>query len=101
MVAYILHQSVDRSDRTRAKGAARQTGQKEIIMRIHGQTTTWGTHIGVGRAGDGKGWYKHGCLGATEPKIGRRTGLDSKVPNPIPVGYLPTPDNDRSWLALN
>jgi hypothetical protein len=51
----ILYQAVGRANRTPEKRAALQ---KEITMHAHGQTTVWGTPIGVGRATDPKSWYQ-------------------------------------------
>jgi hypothetical protein len=51
----ILYQAVGRSNCTPEKTAALQ---KEITMHAHGQTTVWGTPIGVGRATDPKSWYQ-------------------------------------------
>ena len=53
--AYIYVQAVERSDRTPYKIT---TLKKETDMRSHGQATVWGTHIGVGRARSGAGWYR-------------------------------------------
>jgi len=50
-----LHEAVGRSDRILHNVGARK---KEMIMRAHGQTTVWGTPIGVDRATDAKGWYQ-------------------------------------------
>jgi hypothetical protein len=52
--AYIIYQAVGRSDRIQSKIASRK---KELTMHVYGQTTIWGTPIGVSRATDGKGWY--------------------------------------------
>jgi hypothetical protein len=57
--AYIINQAVGRSDRTLQKIAAPTYHKKEVIMRSHAHTATWGTHIGVGHGHDAKRWYEH------------------------------------------
>jgi hypothetical protein len=55
ILSYISHQAIGRSDRILHNVRART---KERIMRAQGQTTVWGTPIGVGRATDTKSWYQ-------------------------------------------
>jgi hypothetical protein len=31
---------------------------KEIIMRAHGHTTVWGTHLGIGHGTEAQSWYQ-------------------------------------------
>jgi hypothetical protein len=58
-MAYIIDQAVGRSDRTQEPRATPTYTKKEVIMRSHGQTATWGTPIDIGRASGSTGWYEH------------------------------------------
>jgi hypothetical protein len=50
----------------------RSITKKEIVMPSHGHTTVWGTHIGVGRTTETKGWYQQLKAWWTEHRTARR-----------------------------
>ncbi len=53
--AYLMYQAVDRYNRTQQMMT---TLKEKMIMRAHGQATVWSTHVGVGHASGGAGWWQ-------------------------------------------
>jgi hypothetical protein len=51
---YIYYQSFGRLGHGQLKAIVRTRHRKESIMPSHGYTTTWGTHIRIGRPRDAK-----------------------------------------------
>jgi hypothetical protein len=46
--------------------------KKEIAMSAHAHTTLWGTHLGIGRTTDAKGWYQQLKTWWADHKAARR-----------------------------
>jgi hypothetical protein len=51
-----LHQDIKGLPNRLDHGSTPQA--KEIIMRAHGHTTVWGTHLGIGRGPEAQRWYQ-------------------------------------------